>query len=99
MEPSILRNMKPTFTALLALVFSIGCGTPQVVLDKQIEEAPKAVKTLSWKDARVEEYEGRLVLANEQIQLEFSKGNWIGLKSTSFGLDLSPSAQVQPKTS
>ena len=75
------QEMKPKLIALLALVFAIGCGTPQAVLNKQIEETPKAVKTLAWKDARVEEYEGRLVLANEQIQLEFSKGNWIGLSS------------------
>ena len=73
--------MKPTFMALLALVFAIGCRAPQVILDKQIEEIPKTVKRLAWKDVYVEEHKGRLLLANKQIQLEFAKGQWTGLRS------------------
>jgi len=74
----------PVMKALLLVLAVVlgGCGTPQETESLRLKEAPaKNVKTVAWKDLRVEKYSGRLVLANEQIEMEFSKGKWIGLRS------------------
>ena len=83
--------MKSAVLAIFAILYVVGCRAPQIEKVVETKEAspteqikkatPKVLKTQGWKDVRVEEYEGRLVLANKQLQMEFAKGYWIGMKS------------------